>query len=72
MFGFNFGEQIHRCLRIDRIVKPGYRLPGCHIDGPVDIQTLTSAIGFQCFFLPLLDPAVGRNAVVLRMRRVAK
>ena len=72
MFGFNFSEQIQRRLGIDRLVKPDRRLQGFDIHGPVDIQSLTAAVGLQLFFLSFLDPAIRGNTVVLRRGRIGK
>ena len=67
MFGFNFREQILRRLGINRVIKPDSRLQRFEVNGAVDIQSLAAAVGFEFFFLPRLNPAVRRNAVVLWM-----
>jgi len=59
-------------IRIDRIVKTGYRLQRFDVDRTIDIQPLATAVGFKCFFLSLLDPAVRGNAVMLRMGGIGK
>ena len=65
MFGFDFVEQIHRRIRINRVIKPGRWLQGFDVDGAIDVQSLTAAVGFEFFFLSRLDPAVSGDAVVL-------
>jgi len=65
MFGLDFAEQINRRIRIDRVIKPGRRLQSFDVDGAIDVQSLTAAVGFEFFFLSLLDPAVSGDAVVL-------
>ena len=54
MFGFDFGEQINRRIRIDRVIKPGRGLQGFDVDGAIDVQALTAAVGFEFFSCPFL------------------
>ena len=72
MFRFNFWEQINSRIRIDSIIKSCRRLQRFDVDSTINIQPLTATVGFELFFLTLLDPAVRRNAVVLRVGGVSK
>ena len=72
MLGFDFGEQINGRISIDGVIKPGRGRQGFDVDRTINIQALTAAVGFELFFLPLLNPAVRRNAVMLRVRRVGE
>ena len=67
MFCFDFREQINGRIRIDSIIKSCRRLQRFNVDSTINIQSLTATVGFELFFLTLLDPAVRRNAVVLRV-----
>ena len=72
MFGFNFREQILRRLGINRVIKPNSRFQRFEVNGAIDIQSLAAAVGFEFLFLPRLNPAIRRNAVVLGMSRISK
>ncbi len=52
---------------IDRVIKPCRWLQRFDVNRTIDIQSLAAAVGFEFFFLSRLNPAIRRNAVVLRM-----